>query len=56
MILQECFFKHDKGAARSEAKQGYADNEISKMVPVLYGKHLDQEDLVGDEGSRNKED
>ena len=56
MILQLSFKKKNKSAARPEAKQGDADDEISKMVPVLYGEHLDQEDLVGDEGGRNQED
>ncbi len=50
------FKKEDKGAACTEAEEGYADDEISKMVPVLYGEHLHQDKLIGDQGRRYEED
>jgi hypothetical protein len=56
VILQLSFKKKDKSAARPESKEGYADDEISEMVPVLYGEHFDQEDLVGDKSGRYQED
>ena len=55
-MLQLSFKKKDKSAARPESKEGYADDEISEMVPVLYGEHFDQEDLVGDKSGRYQED
>jgi ATP-dependent Clp protease ATP-binding subunit ClpA len=56
MILQECFSEHDESAACSEAKEGYTDNEIRKVVPVLYRKHLNKEYLVGNECGGDKKD
>ena len=56
MILQRSPENEDDRAAGAEAQEGNADDEISEMIPVLYGKHLEEKDLVGDEGCGNKED
>jgi hypothetical protein len=56
MILQSPPEKEDKGAACAESQQGNADDEISEMIPVLYGEHLEEQNLVGNEGCGNKKD
>ena len=56
MILQSSPEKEDESAAGTEAQEGNADDEISEMIPVLYGEHLEEQNLVGDEGCGNKKD
>ena len=56
MILQSSPEKEDDGAAGTEAEEGNADDEISEMIPVLYGEHLEEQNLVGDECCGNKKD
>jgi hypothetical protein len=56
VILKSSPEKKDESAARPEAQEGNADDEISEMIPVLYGEHLEQQNLVGNEGCGNKKD
>ena len=56
MILQSPPEDEDESAACTEAQEGNADDEISEMIPVLYGEHLEEQNLVGNEGRGNKED
>ena len=56
MIFQSSPEKEDDGTARPEAQEGNADDEVSEMIPVLYGEHLEQQNLVGNEGCGNKKD
>jgi hypothetical protein len=50
------FEKNNACAARPEAKEGDADNEVREMVPVLNGEQLDQKYLIGNEGGGYEED
>jgi hypothetical protein len=56
VILQSSPEKEDESAACTEAKEGNADDEISEMIPVLYGEHFEEQNLVGNEGCGNKKD
>jgi hypothetical protein len=56
MILKGFAKKEDEGAACPEAQEGNADDEISEMIPELYGEHLEEQNLVGNEGYGNKKD
>jgi hypothetical protein len=56
VILQRSPEKEDKGAACPKAQEGNADDEISEMIPVLYGEHLEEQDLVGNKCCGNKKD
>jgi hypothetical protein len=55
-VIQLPFKKKDTRAACPEAKEGDADDEIREMVPVLNGEHLNQEELIGNQGGRYEED
>jgi len=50
------FEKNNACAARPEAEEGDADDEVREMVPVLNGEQLNQEDLVGNESGGYEED
>lgn len=56
MVFDLPFKKNDEGAACPEAHKSDTDDEIRKVVPVLYGEHLYKEDLVGNEGGRYQKD
>jgi hypothetical protein len=56
VILQSSPEKENESAACTEAQEGNADDEISEMIPVLYGEHLEEQNLVGYEGCGNKKD
>jgi hypothetical protein len=56
VILQSSSEKKDESAACPEAQECNADDEISEMIPVLYGEHFEQQNLVGNEGCGNKKD